>query len=129
MSSSTTAHAQPIDIGTRLEPLIDDFLIAELDDSLDLRLNPPVKREVVLQTDAPCEGNACLYRTVFQDSDGRIRMYYGAWHYVMGGGRIELPPPLLCLLCREQRRQELDQTRARPRRVRGQPQQQHRSRA
>ena len=93
MSSSTSANSEPIDIGTRLEPLIDDFLIAELTDPLDLRLNPPVKREVVMQTDAPCEGNACLYRTVFQDSDGRIRMYYGAWHYVMGGGRINYPHP------------------------------------
>ena len=27
-----------------------------------------VKREVAMQTDAPCEGNACLYRTVFQDN-------------------------------------------------------------
>jgi len=93
MSSSTTAHNGPIDIGARLEPMIDDFLIAELTDPLELRLHPPVKREVVLQTDAPCEGNACLYRTVFQDRDGRFRMYYGAWHYVMGGGRINYPHP------------------------------------
>jgi hypothetical protein len=93
MSNHAAAHARPIDIGTRLEPLIDDFLFAELDDGLDLRLHPPVKREVVLKTDAPCEGNACLYRTVFQDKDGRIRMYYGAWHYVMDGGKMNYPHP------------------------------------
>ena len=52
MGNSATVHSEPIDIGTRLEPLIDDFLFAELGDSLDLRLHPPVKREVVLQTDA-----------------------------------------------------------------------------
>lgn len=93
MSSFSTTHPEPIDIGTRLEPLIDDFLIAQLGGELDLRLHPPVKGEVVLQTDAPCEGNACLYRTVFQDRDGRIRMYYGAWHYDMTGGKMNYPHP------------------------------------
>ena len=91
MTDSATAHSEPIDIGTRLEPLVDDFLFAELGDRLELRLHPPVKREVVLQTDAPWEGNACLYRTVFQDEDGLIRMYYGAWQYDMGGGRLNYP--------------------------------------
>ena len=91
MTNSAAANSTPIDIGTRLEPLIDDFLIAELGDSLDLRMHPPVKREVVLKTDDPWEGNACLYRTVFQDHDGRVRMYYGAWQYDMGDGQMNYP--------------------------------------
>ncbi len=91
MTNAAAANSTPIDIGTRLEPLIDDFLIEELGDRIELRLHPPVKREVVLKTDDPWEGNACLYRTVFQDHDGRIRMYYGAWQYDMGGGQMNYP--------------------------------------
>ena len=91
MRNPASTHTEPIDIGTRLEPLIDDFLFAELDDGLDLRLHPPAKREVVLKTDEPWEGNACLYRTVFQDHNGRIRMYYGAWQYDVGGGQMTYP--------------------------------------
>ena len=101
MSSSTDANAEPVAIGSRLEPLVDDYLFANLEGRIELRLHAPVKREVVMQTDAPWEGNACLYRTIMQDDDGLIRMYYGAWQYDMGGPPDHLPPPLLSLLCGE----------------------------
>jgi hypothetical protein len=44
----------------------------------------PVPRESLLKTDAPWEGNACGYPSVFQD--GKLyRMYYHAGHYRHGG--------------------------------------------
>jgi hypothetical protein len=97
MSNSMNANDGPLAIGSRLEPLVDDYLFAEIGDGIELRLHAPVKREVVLQTDAPCEGNACLYRTVMEDEFGRFRMYYGSWHYDMGGGKMNYPHPyFLC---------------------------------
>lgn len=97
MSSSTNGNAEPVEIGTRLEPLVDDFLLADLEGRIELRLHPPVRQEVVMETDAPWEGNACLYRTVLQDDQGLMRMYYGAWQYDMGGSQIDYPHPyLLC---------------------------------
>ena len=93
MSNPTNPNAEPLSIGSRLEPLVDDYLFAHLDGGLELRLHPPVKREVVMQTDAPWEGNACLYRTVMQDDQGLFRMYYGAWQYDMGGDQIAYPHP------------------------------------
>jgi hypothetical protein len=65
---------RPIDIGDRRELLVDDFLIQKRD-GLELRLQAPVPREVVLKHDAPWEGSGCGYHTIFRDGD-RIRMYY-----------------------------------------------------
>ena len=93
MSNPTNPNAEPLSIGSRLEPLVDDYLFAHLDGGLEMRLHPPAKREVVMQTDAPWEGNACLYRTVMQDDQGLFRMYYGAWQYDMGGDQIAYPHP------------------------------------
>ena len=47
----------PVEIGSRLEPMVDDFLIARLSGGAALRLNQPVPREVALVTDRPWEGN------------------------------------------------------------------------
>ena len=93
MSNPANADSEPLAIGARLEPLIDDYLFANLEGRIELRLHPPVKREVVMQTGAPWEGNACLYRTVMQDDHGLFRMYYGAWQYDMGGGQMNYPHP------------------------------------
>ncbi|MYJ76581.1 MAG: hypothetical protein F4047_00060, partial [Caldilineaceae bacterium SB0670_bin_27] len=56
-----------IHIGSRRELLIDDYLIAALSRDAELRLHRPVPQEVALETDAPWEGNASGYVTVFQD--------------------------------------------------------------
>ena len=63
-----------IDIGSRLEPLIDDYLIDRMDGAR-LALHHPVPREVAIFHDAPWEGNTCCYHSVFQDGDV-YRMYY-----------------------------------------------------
>ena len=71
--------AEPIAIGSRLEPLVDEFLIESLTGAA-LTLHPPVAREVAVMHDQPWEGNACCYHTVFRDGD-RCRMYYRGSHH------------------------------------------------
>jgi hypothetical protein len=63
-----------IELGTRRELFVDDFLIDRCD-GLELRLQAPVPREVVLEHDAPWEGSGCGYYTIFRDGE-IIRMYY-----------------------------------------------------
>ena len=70
---------EPIAIGSRLEPFVDEYLIDELRNA-ELRLNAPIAREVAIVHDAPWEGNICCYHTVFQDGD-LFRMYYRGAHY------------------------------------------------
>jgi len=66
---------RPLDIGSRLELLVDDYLISELSGPVKLRLHHPTPKGVALVCDQPWEGNLCGYVTVFQD-EGRYRMYY-----------------------------------------------------
>jgi hypothetical protein len=73
---------QPVEvreIGSRRELFVDDYLIATRTGT-DLRLHPPVARDVALVCDAPWEGNTSAYYTVFPDGD-RFRMYYRGSHF------------------------------------------------
>ena len=63
-----------IDIGSRLELFVDDYLIERLSGA-DLRLHRPEPQNVALRYDASWEGNTCGYVTVFQNGD-IYRMYY-----------------------------------------------------
>ena len=63
-----------IEIGSRLELFVDDYLIESLNGA-DRRLNRPEPQNVVLRLDEPWEGNSSGYVTVFQDG-GIYRMYY-----------------------------------------------------
>ncbi|MBI3462461.1 MAG: hypothetical protein HY000_05285 [Planctomycetes bacterium] len=65
---------QPIDIGSRLELFVDDYLIDRMTGTR-LVLHPPRRAERVLDFDAPWEGRDSAYVTVFQDGP-RYRMYY-----------------------------------------------------
>ncbi len=67
-----------LNIGSRLELFVDDYLIESMKDAR-LILHKPVQREVVIVHDEPWEGNASGYHTIFQDGD-IYRMYYNAWH-------------------------------------------------
>jgi hypothetical protein len=70
----SAAGAAPRDIGSRLEPMIDDWLIDNMENAA-LELQHPVARNAALVLDAPWEGNTSCYFTVFED-DERYRMYY-----------------------------------------------------
>lgn len=63
-----------VDIGTRVEMFVDEWLIEEKKGAR-LKPNPPVKREVVLVLDRPWEDGAGCFFTVIPEHD-RIRLYY-----------------------------------------------------
>ena len=89
LCTSVTA-GEPIEVGSRLELMIDDHLIDTMSDSLRLQMHKPVRRNVALITDKPWEGNACSYSSVFQDGD-RHRMYFGAYQYEHADGKLLYP--------------------------------------
>lgn len=68
----------PVDIGSRRELFVDDFLI-EKTDAIRLCLHHPVARDIALVHEEPWEGNTCFYHTVFKDGD-RYRMYHRGSH-------------------------------------------------
>ena len=74
VSSAPADDSGVVEIGTRRELFVDDFLI-DRRDGLELRLQAPLPREVVLEHDAPWEGSGCGYPTVFRDGEV-VRMYY-----------------------------------------------------
>jgi hypothetical protein len=88
----------PLVVGNRRELLVDDFLTDKLSGGARLELHQSVPREIVLRTDAPWEGNACGYPSVFQD--GKLyRMYYHGGHYRHGGKPAETRPAHPYNLC------------------------------
>jgi hypothetical protein len=72
--------AQAMDIGSRRELFVDDWLIEKRTGTATLQLQSPVAKEVVLTADRPWEGNTSAYFTLFQDGD-RYRMYYRGSHF------------------------------------------------
>ena len=64
-------------IGSRIEMFVDDWLIDtnRTRGNVALKLQPPVRREIVLVTDKPWEGPDSAYYTVFQDGP-LVRLYY-----------------------------------------------------
>lgn len=84
------------DIGDRRELFVDDTLIERLVGDADLRMHPPVPREIVLEHDEPWEGTGSGYHSVFQDGD-LYRMYYKAWDIEVKDGKfITNRHPLFC---------------------------------
>jgi hypothetical protein len=71
--------AAALDIGSRRELFVDDYLIASLT-GVELTLHKPEPREVVLVCDQPWEGNTSAYYTLFRDK-GCFRIYYRASHF------------------------------------------------
>lgn len=63
-----------VDIGSRRELFVDDFLIEQMNDA-HLRLHSPEKREVVLTVEKPWEDTAMAYFTILRDGP-TVRMYY-----------------------------------------------------
>lgn len=69
----------PIELGSRRELFVDEYLIAELR-SATLKMHRPEPKEVVLVCDEPWEGNISAYFTLFADGE-RFRMYYRGAHF------------------------------------------------
>lgn len=83
-----------IDIEKQLELFVDEYLIEEMGGEARLTLNNPVQQEVALVTDAPWEGNMCVYITVFKDEE-RYRMYFQANNCDISGGELRFTHDLL----------------------------------
>ncbi|MCX6897993.1 MAG: hypothetical protein NT105_04760 [Verrucomicrobia bacterium] len=73
-ANQACAADTPLDIGSRWELFVDDWLVAARRD-VSLKLQEPQRREVVLATDAPWEGITSAYFRVVQDGP-LIRLYY-----------------------------------------------------
>ena len=87
LAGASVAPGQDVlDIGSRRELFVDDYVIDTLT-GLELVLQQPARREVVMDYDQPWEGNTCLYHSIFRDGD-IYRMYYRA----SGTAR----PPTVC---------------------------------
>lgn len=71
--------AKPVDIGSRRELFVDDFLIVSLK-NVQLQLQHPQPQEIALVCDQPWEGNTCIYFRIIPDG-GRFRMWYLAAHW------------------------------------------------
>jgi len=90
------AAAEPIDIGDRLEPFVDDHLIDSFSGNATLMLHKPTDREVVISHDEPWEGNTSTYHTVFYDGL-KYRMYYRGHHVeAHGSGKTKNHPEFIC---------------------------------
>ncbi len=84
LGSSLACAQAPIDIGSRLELLVDDYLLDAMTGDARLQLHRPRRSEIVFRTDAKWEGNASAYQSVFRDGD-IYRMYYRGTHYRHSG--------------------------------------------
>lgn len=69
---------KPIDIGSRLELMVDDYLINSMD-KVSFQLHHPQRAEKVLVKEHPWEGEGLGHVSVFQDGE-IYRMYYGGYH-------------------------------------------------
>ena len=74
-SSRQHHETQALDIGNRLEPMVDDYLIDSMTGDVRLELQTPTSSGKVLDFDRPWEGTTCFYVSVVH-GDGLYRMYY-----------------------------------------------------
>ena len=75
-----------IDIGSRLEPLIDDCLIDRRAGSLRLELHSPVRHSDTIVLDRPWEGNNSAYATILKHEDTFLFYYRGTGLILRDGG-------------------------------------------
>ena len=64
-----------VDIGSRVELFVDDWLI-DRTEGVALQLQQPVKKEVVLSMDRPWEGPTGACYTIVHEHAGTVRLYY-----------------------------------------------------
>ncbi len=83
-----------INIGSKLELFVDDFLIEKLAGKAALKLHHPIPKELVLIHDKPWEGSGSGYHSVFKDGN-KYRMYYKAWQHTASSDTSNVHP-LFC---------------------------------
>ncbi|MCK5280504.1 MAG: hypothetical protein KAK04_18250 [Cyclobacteriaceae bacterium] len=69
-----------LNIGSRLELFVDDYLIDHLGGKAEIRLHHPVAKEIAIVHDEPWEGSGSGYHSIFKDGN-KYRMYYKAWQH------------------------------------------------
>ncbi len=74
MPIETPMNTSAIDIGSRLELFVDDYLIDRIAGA-SLTMYRPTPQDVALTFDRPWEGNSCNYFSVIKDAE-TYRMYY-----------------------------------------------------
>ncbi len=79
-SATQVLADEPVEIGSRLEMFLDDYLIDTLAGKASLCLHHPVPREIVVSHDAPWEGSRSGYHSIFRDGS-LYKMYYKAWQH------------------------------------------------
>ena len=72
-----------LEIGSRLELFVDDYLVDRLEGDAALHLHKPLGREVALAGDQPWEDDSMGYFSVMSDGD-LFRMYYRGFHHGSG---------------------------------------------
>ena len=82
------AAAEVIELDSRLELLVDDFLIERMEGAR-LQLHRPIPQQVAPVHDAPRKGNISFYHTVFQDGD-LYRSCYRGQHYDNANNKYSL---------------------------------------
>jgi hypothetical protein len=95
-SEEITNDETVLNIGSRRELFIDDFLVERLSNGARRQLHHPTPREIALVHDASWEGSGSGYHSVFQDDD-IYRMYYKSWHLDPQQGKLDTGRhPLYC---------------------------------
>ena len=82
------------EIGSRIEPFFDQWLISTMD-NLSLQLHHPIPEEVVFEFNKEWEGNTSGYVTIFKDKDV-FKMYYRASNYDFKAGKESHPVFVCC---------------------------------
>ena len=67
---------EPVELGTRRELFVDEYLIDRMD-GVRLALQHPERREIAFEATAAWEDNTCGYHSLVQDGDV-VRLYYRA---------------------------------------------------
>lgn len=76
VAAAGTLFADPLDIGSRRELFVDDYLVESIEGDAVLTLNRPKDEGVCIQFDKPWEGRFCGYITVIKVADEDYRMFY-----------------------------------------------------
>ena len=89
-----TLGAQPIDLGDRLELMVDHYLIAEMR-GVSLKLHEPKNAGAALKFTDPWDRDASGYATIIEDG-GRYRLYYRGGPALSSAGKSERETSYFC---------------------------------